>query len=228
MIELKKINVGCGYDKRPGHLNVDMDPACRPDILISDNNFSELPRRHFDTLVAHDVLEHIPRSESLNALLEWSDLMTVGGTLELQTSNVIAVAEMMKSTKSYQYHAAYTVFMFGNQMHPGDFHYTGFTHVSLAVLLEAAGFEVVEMSEHDTWLLKVEARKALDWSALLAVDTDNRDFVQIAYAQALDREPEEAFLPGELALASNDRRALLKKLFGSEERCLRVAHRMGY
>ena len=37
---LTRINVGCGYDKRPGYLNVGMDPNCTPDTLVTDVGFS--------------------------------------------------------------------------------------------------------------------------------------------------------------------------------------------
>ena len=223
-----KINIGCGYDKRLGHLNVDMDPHCSPDILITNNNFSQLPREHFETLVANDVLEHIPRSQTMNALLEWADLVQVGGMMELKTSNVIAIAEMMKASNAYALHDGYTVFFYGNQMHPGDFHYTGFTHVTLPVLLTAAGFEVLDIREHDTWLLVASARKKLSWTALLKNDLGDQEFVYTAYQQALQREPEPPFFEGEMELARTDRRGLLKKLFGCQERQLRVARALGF
>lgn len=43
-----KLNIGCGYDKRDGYLNIDSDPACCPDILIIDNDLSGLPKGHFE------------------------------------------------------------------------------------------------------------------------------------------------------------------------------------
>ena len=68
----EKLHVGCGYDKRPGYLNIDIDPACEPDILLAGNLDNLLPRNYFVELLAKDVLEHIPRSETLRALLEWA------------------------------------------------------------------------------------------------------------------------------------------------------------
>ena len=73
--EYTKLNYGCGFDKRLGYLNVDMDPACQPDLLIKSNDFSQLPKYHFEELLAKDVLEHIPRTQTLNALLEFSSLL---------------------------------------------------------------------------------------------------------------------------------------------------------
>jgi SAM-dependent methyltransferase len=227
MTEMKKINIGCGFDKRPGFLNVDMDPACEPDLLIRDNNFSALPRKHFDALLAHDVLEHIPRPESLNVLLEWADLLAPGGMLELRTSNVMAIVEMIKSVRTFERHSVYTIFLYGDQAHPGE--HTGFTDITLSVLLAAAGFRVEEIKETDTWLFAVSALKVLDWTALLDCPKFSDElFVRDAYIHALDREPEDLFLRGDVELASRDRRALLKKLFGSQERQLRTAQKIGF
>jgi hypothetical protein len=84
----EKINFGCGYDKREGYLNVDSDPACDPDFLIPIGDLSLLPKHHFKEVLAKDVLEHIPRAKSLDALLEFSSLLCDGGTLFLQTSSI--------------------------------------------------------------------------------------------------------------------------------------------
>lgn len=229
--EATKINIGCGYDKRPGFLNVDMDSACAPDVLITDNSFSELPRKHFDMLISYDVLEHIHRSETTNALLEWADLMQLGGAIDLETSNVVAIAEMMKVDRTYERHATYTTFMFGNQVHAGDYHHTGFTDITLRVEMMAAGFEVDELVEREIWLYRLKGRKVLDWTALLDAgdELSDREFVTRAYMDALDRAPEDPFFALEIAFLeqTNDRRALLKKLFASQERRLRVAQKLG-
>ena len=230
-LTLTAINVGCGYDKRADCLNVDMDPACEPDFLVVDNSFTGLPRKHFNTLFSYDVLEHIPRAETTNALLEWADLMPLGGMIDLETSNIVAVAEMIKSIRLYERHSTYTIFMYGNQAHPGDFHHTGFTDITLRVHMAAAGFEIEDFRERDTWLYCLKARKVQDWTALLDVQgLSVEDFVVRAYMEAFDRLPEEPFFSGNIATieASGDRRGFLKMLWGSEERRLRIANKMGF
>ena len=74
-----KINIGCGYDKRPDFLNIDSDPACAPDILIINNDLSGLPQGHFEEAIALDVLEHIPRAQMMGALFDWAALLKTGG-----------------------------------------------------------------------------------------------------------------------------------------------------
>ena len=170
------INVGCGYDKRPGFLNVDMDPACAPDVLIVDNDFSVLPRGHFRYLVARDVLEHIPRSQSLAALLEWSDLLMMGGQAEVETSSILdALAQMID--KPYATQHGWTICLFGNQAHPGDYHFTGFTPTTLLTHLHAAGFQPGPITLREGWLISSVATKVEDWTALLSSDLDDEAFV---------------------------------------------------
>lgn len=229
----KKINIGCGFDKRPGFLNVDMDPNCKPDLLIADNNFSQLPRKFFNHLIAYDVLEHIHRSETVNALLEWSDLMTIGAHIEVETSNVLAIVDLMREDQSFLNHWKCSIFMYGNQAHDGDYHHTGFTEVTLRTYLAAAGFQVDELIHHLDWIILVHGRKVEDWSALAdqSSDISDHDFVVAAYEQALGRAPQEPFLSLEVSWLDQgamNRRDILKKLYRSQERALRVAAQLGY
>lgn len=229
----KFLNVGCGYDKRTGFLNVDMDPNCQPDLLIKDNDFSVLPRRYFDKLIAYDVLEHIHRSETPNALLEWADLMSIDAQVEVETSNVLAIVDLMRANNSYANHANCTIYMYGNQMHAGDYHLTGFTEITLRVQMAAAGFEIDSFIHHMDWILLAKGRKVEDWAELVDTGThlSNSDFIVAAYEAALFRSPEEPFHSmevGWLDSGEKDRRAILKKLYASDERRLKIAATLGY
>lgn len=224
-----KLNIGCGYDKRAGYLNVDMDPACKPDLLITDNDFSSLPHQHFDEVLAHDVLEHIRRAETGAALLEWVDLLQVGGSLVLQTSSILGVAKLLEQHQDYINQANFTIYLFGNQAHPGDFHYTGFTEATLKIHLIAAGLKIEEFELRDRWLFFVRCRKEHDWTRLLADTSSNAEFVKLAYREALYREPEEIFLNllvGQIE-TGRSRRAVLRQLYSSEERRMRISQQRG-
>jgi hypothetical protein len=93
---LTRPNVGCGYDKKPGYLNVDIDPACAPDLLIKEGDDSAIPRGHFAEAFATDVLEHIERTEALGALLRWSEYLIDRGALIVSTSSILGVAHAMQ------------------------------------------------------------------------------------------------------------------------------------
>lgn len=224
-----KINVGCGYDHRPGYINVDMDPACNPDILIADNNFSNLPRQAYDEVLAKDVLEHIPRVETPGALLEWADLLKIGGILELQTSNVLGIAKLMNMYPNYRDQANFSIYMFGNQAHAGDYHHTGFTELTLRVQVMAAGFEIIEFEERDHWLFWLRARKVWNWTrtAQLSQDVSAEHFARAAVRDTFEREPTEKEI---LAICSEvrdnhvSRRDVVKRLATMPERLQHVAN----
>jgi hypothetical protein len=222
------INIGCGYDKRPGFLNVDMDPVCEPDVLIVDNDFSVLPRRYFQSVVAHDVLEHIPRSKTMSALLEWVDLMVPGGTMDVETSSILGVAARMAG-QPYATQHGWTICLFGNQAHPGDYHYTGFTDATLLTHLLAAGLQPGPISTREGWLISARATKEEDWTSLLEREMDDGSFVAAAYRAAFDREADAdghtacvEWLSGGVS-----RRVVLKHLFCAEERLYRTAAKHG-
>jgi predicted SAM-dependent methyltransferase len=220
-----KLNIGCGYDKRAGYLNVDMDPACKPDLLITDNDFSSLPRQHFDEVLAHDVLEHIGRAQTGAALLEWIDLLKVGGTLVVQTSSILGVAQLLERHQNYVDQANFTIYLFGNQAHPGDFHHTGFTEATLKIHLIAAGLEIEDFELRDAWLFHVRARKHLDWTRLLAATVPNAEFLKLAYEEALFRQADEYslnLLVGQIE-TGRSRRDVLKQFYSSEERRMRIS-----
>lgn len=225
--EYHKVNVGCGYDHRPGYINVDMDPACNPDILVADNNFSNLPRQAYDEVLAKDVLEHIPRVETPSALLEWADLLKIGGILELQTSNVLGIAKLMNMYPNYRDQANFSIYMFGNQAHAGDFHHTGFTELTLKVQVMAAGFEIIEFEERDHWLFWLRARKSTDWTKMLSNGERYTDmqFIREAFISFLRRGPTQDELQArvERLEGGETRRQILKEIAASPERLQKVA-----
>jgi hypothetical protein len=180
------LNIGCGYDKRAGYLNIDMDPACEPDFLVGPNNADALPSNYFEKVLAKDVLEHIPRTQTLSALLQWAQYLKVGGRLELQTSSVYGIVDMMRQKETFEYHYGMSVCMFGSQAHAGDFHYTGFTEQTLRVHLLAAGFMPLSIKIDDGWLFHVQAIKFEDWT----VEPKATDKIAALCQNALGRAPE--------------------------------------
>ena len=229
----RRLNFGCGYDKREGYLNVDSDPACEPDVLLVDNDLSVLPRHGFDEILAHDVLEHIPRAVTPAILLEWADLLTDGGKLVLQTSSIEGVASQLADNPSFRDQHGWTICLFGNQAHPGDFHLTGFTDMTLSVHLLAAGFRVDSMWVTDHWLLHAEATKVADWTDVVEqhATSDDEEFLAAAYRAMLDRESDDSgrvHFTNALAEGRASRRDVVKELGSSPEHLFVVAAANGF
>lgn len=228
----RRLNFGCGYDKRAGYLNVDMDPACQPDVLLVDNDLSGLGVGTFVEIVAKDVLEHVPRVQTPNILLEWADLLVEGGVLKLQTSSIEGIAAHLVGNPSFREHYNWTHCLFGTQAQPGDFHLTGFTNMSLTVHLLAAGYDVDRIWISDRWLLNAEATKVAPWTRLASdASLGDHEFITEMYRSVLFREAEPSavdYFREQLGTGALDRRAALKHVYTSPERLFVIAERSGF
>jgi predicted SAM-dependent methyltransferase len=225
-----RLNFGCGQDKLPGYLNVDIDPACQPDLLIRNGDTSAIPRDHFEDVYANDVLEHFPRGQTLGVLLDWASWLKVGGTLRCQTSSIIDLADLFRRSTTFEAHHGLTKCLFGNQAQEGDFHYTGFTEVTLRTQLLAAEFEVQEMALRDGWLFAVRAIKTKAWDGYIAALAGQSDeaFVRETFHRAVDEEPPAAALTsyvGRLKAQSATRWQIAKEVFSSEHRLWTIVAR---
>lgn len=213
-----RINIGCGFDKRAGYLNIDSDPATSPDFLVVNNDLSVLPQGHFSEAIAMDVLEHIPRVFMMGALFDWAGLLRMGGTIHVETSNIFGIIDVMRREGTFEAAHNWKRCLFGNQVHPGDWHHNGFTEQTLPVYLRAVGLEPTEVFTREDWLLNVHARKAIDWTEFLAIK-DHPTFVQEIMPYTLGRDAEEWRLTGpQTPPNSAGRLAEIKTFVTCEER----------
>lgn len=171
-----KVNIGCGYDHKIGYLNVDIDPACKPDLLIkSIDDLIQIGVNSVDEVLAKDVLEHIPRRNFVFSLLEIVSIIRVGGIMHVQTTSLLDLLRNMEANLEFANHYNWTTCLFGNQRHPGDYHYNGFTEQTLRGLLYVAGMEIYSpITIVDGWMLKAEAVKVRDWQAY-SLDNETYD-----------------------------------------------------
>jgi hypothetical protein len=49
--------------------------------------------------------------------------------------------------------------LFGTQAYNGDFHYTGFTELTIKYYLESAGLTILSIKPKDEWLFDIIAQK---------------------------------------------------------------------
>jgi hypothetical protein len=118
--------------------------------------------------------------------------------------------------------------MFGNQVHPGDFHYTGFTEATLVVHLAAAGFDVLEKSLVEEWIFNFVCEKVLSWDDLLTKSLSNEDFLceayQFFFSRPLDNQGRVHYLK---CLETQSRRNVLREIASSPERLYVTARKLG-
>ncbi len=86
-----KLNLGCGFDKRDGWLNVDNFSECEPDRLLDiETTPWDLPDDGFDHVLMKHVLEHVGADfATFGAILrELYRILTPGGLLEIHVPHV--------------------------------------------------------------------------------------------------------------------------------------------
>jgi predicted SAM-dependent methyltransferase len=86
-----KLNLGCGFDKREGWLNVDGFAACEPDQLLDiEQTPWDLPTDGFDHVLMKHVLEHVGADFKVFAAVmrELYRVTEPGGLLEIHVPHV--------------------------------------------------------------------------------------------------------------------------------------------
>jgi predicted SAM-dependent methyltransferase len=156
-----RLNLGCGFDHREDFLNVDIHDFHHPDLLADVTALDMLPDGFYREIIAQDVLEHLPRTETVTVLSEWSRLLAPGGVLHIRVPSVIDLVEYLKAPEhqTVEQQERFIQCLFGTQAYTEDTHFTTFTELVLRDYLRQAELEVAEWGLRDGWLFEVDARK---------------------------------------------------------------------
>ena len=78
----KTLNIGSGFNKMVGAINMDISPSCRPEV-VWDMTITPWPfgDGEFERVNAYHVLEHVP--DFWPCVQECARVLAVGGTLEV-------------------------------------------------------------------------------------------------------------------------------------------------
>ena len=198
--DLKKLNLGCGFDKRDGYLNVDINSSHNPDVTSDVLKLDFLPKKFYEEIIAHDVLEHLPRTSTRRALLHWASLLQLGGKLSLRVPSVLLIAKALNhpNNQTLELQELWIQSLFGTQAYSGDFHFTTFTEVILRSYLSQTGFQVTKFAIQDGWIFdvlstktnEVTANEIDDFSELLEKSFSDEEFIEDCYAVILNRAPD--------------------------------------
>ena len=217
----RRINLGCGFDKKEGFLNIDINAFHDPDLVCDITNLRLLPSTYYEYAIAKDVLEHIQRLKIRNTLKECNRILKVGGILELQIPNVIGLLTLLtkEENKSPIMQEKLIQCLFGTQAYDGDFHYIGFTDILIKSLLENAGFMIEQIAIKDEWLFFIRAIKVSDCHVEDIFHLDDEDFVSEVYKIFLGRLPDERGLKYYLKILKDGiaREAIIESIKNSEE-----------
>lgn len=93
-----KVNLGCGNDVRPGYVNVDrLQPGQIPPDLYKQGDIQTLDwlteDDKVDEILALDCIEYLPTDVVKQALVNWAQKLTAGGTLKILMPDCHAIAK---------------------------------------------------------------------------------------------------------------------------------------
>jgi hypothetical protein len=108
-------------------------------------------------VLALDVLEHLPRSDTALALAEWYRVLRPGGLLHIQVPDLLGLMRMAQRNDNVDQHRQVLHLLFGTQAYTGDFHQTSFTDLNLIEHLRAAGYTDITLQGRDGWMFDARA-----------------------------------------------------------------------
>ena len=135
-----KLNLGCGFDRRTGYVNVDNEMLYEPDTLVD----LEILPWPFETNVASEillshVLEHISHLETSKFLDRIYKKISFGGKI------IISVPDFKNIVKAYESYpggiASIQSILYGGQDYIENLHMSCYDEKYLSKLLTQVGFK---------------------------------------------------------------------------------------
>ena len=148
-----------------GSWNIDVNPSSPCDIIASIDRL-KFRSNTKDTIYASHVFEHVPRAHTERVLDEWYRVLRRGGRLYLCVPDSEALFRIyLDNLPNYGRWPAKDIVdlacgvIYGGQCDKYDFHYAGYSFVTLKSLLEASGFSQVRRFDRSAieWLPAVDA-----------------------------------------------------------------------
>lgn len=77
-----RLNLGCGYDHKPGYVNIDNRAEVGPDLIFDALDIFPFDDNSVDEIRAYDFLEHIPIGQTIKVITEIWRVLKPGGLFE--------------------------------------------------------------------------------------------------------------------------------------------------
>ena len=149
----RRLNIGCGKKKKVGFLNVDVDLAVKPDVVVSLGSTLPFASSSFSLVEAYHVVEHVYPWISLDIFKEFWRILKPGGKLAIECPNIEAACAWL--VQKYQYGpdsqmGMWAIYGDPNAKNPLQMHKWGYTPVTLAGSIKEAGFVRIEREVPET------------------------------------------------------------------------------
>lgn len=85
--EKLKLNLGCGYKKRAGFINVDIDSGCKPDLVLDlENSPWPWETNSVDEVVLDHILEHLgeTKAQYFHVIKELYRVCSTGASIQIR------------------------------------------------------------------------------------------------------------------------------------------------
>jgi predicted SAM-dependent methyltransferase len=182
--KLKKLNLGCGSNKLPGYINIDVEPSCNPDIVFDFVN-KKLPYGDdsIDEIVFFHCIEHINKNLHQRLLTDLWRVLKFGGELYISYPEFTKCYENWKSNHRGQ-KKFWEATIFGRQAYPSDFHVCIMHTPDFEKLLTNVGFKNIlstpEAAElHNTVINCQKKSKPTGYEDVLRTDMEKTRFKRV-------------------------------------------------
>jgi predicted SAM-dependent methyltransferase len=155
-IAAKKIpglNLGCGSARIDNFLNIDASLVAPCDVVAGVGKL-KVSSGSVDIIYASHILEHIPRYMESKVLSEWYRVLRPGGKIYLCVPDLEVLFRIyldnlpIYDTEKGKYLVDIACFLtYGGQINKHEFHFNGYSFVTVKRLLESTGFKHIERFE---------------------------------------------------------------------------------
>lgn len=154
---LKKLEIGSGNKPKPGYIHFDVRSNVKADV-IGDARQLPFGDGEFDEVYSRFFLEHLPRADAKNALVEMFRVLKNGGMLEIIVPNIAYFCRLFIEEKGQKKEWALNK-LYGFENYPEDHHFFGYDFETLQKALKEAGFALIEQIYAEEQYLHIVAKK---------------------------------------------------------------------
>jgi len=147
-----RLNLCCGYDIRPGFVNIDIRKT-HPDVMVLDlekDLLKPFQDNSVEEIVAKDCVEHMSWRRVEALLRDMYRVLKNGGKVYIQVPDLEAISRKVILNPDFCFNElcgwkAISYWVYGGQDYPENTHKAGFTIPTLKRLLESIGFRVTRI-----------------------------------------------------------------------------------